>query len=1043
MPPRFVASGPLFPAVKENRTPRFGVHSTSQVNSPRRIVKPLGEHKPENSSPSLGSPRREKRLQEEKTPRAKKATSARDVLTRRIADDVHGPCSLATNTIVGTRSPSSGSPLNRIAEEGYQFRSRHRKGVGSILRSKGEGDDRGVQKKVFANIASSEKDVSRKEKIGVRAFKRKEFSRHFAPNAKEHEMPTLVAKALEPSIPRGFSNWATLVEGDSVSDEALSQLGEIENLTSPELATLPEATKQEMVAGDQENYDKESASEMPGPSKSPEFIKRGAVRCPVAEGIVGLPKEVQIEKTPSPQTSEFGYVAYADAFECDNLTPSPQHSISPEFKKRVAGLGAGESYVAGVTVDFQESILDKERSRFSGAAYFEDFENESMIPLPQPSKSPEVRKRGLSTGAAGSSVLGTTSEHREDGLNEGTPPPQTTHSPEFIKRGLVLATGGCFGAGPMMGPEGMGSVKDRRKCKPRGILTIEADYFSSSSSAEFIEQVQFKQAIPVPAMASVEWMVTEEYDINSLDHQSVGDYRENSAVDMSSSLQVSPTSFSHMVRFDVQEPSPVAEEEDVTERVFWKDGLLQQWEQMQVLDTPVWGFTDLPMRDKREDAAVAGSEGLSELSCGKPQRFPSPSRHATEVETDPITGQSCSPDSAKWCASPPSYHFDSHCAVELSLLSTSRAHSSSRSQDANEWALDADSKRELLVEEEVPQHLCLGGSIPVHLENSPDACTLLGRITSDVIGQPSVSDVPVAGSPVTEDLNVHKRDIANSSGSGWESGCELLDSKDGSFEYQSPLTEEETSPRTPYLARAHAKEEIGMVDGASKNELGFCHSTGGASVVCTPGPGALVEVDDSPQRLNDRSTDLGRWVEMWGGKKTSKIFDLQGQLSGPLCSRNLLHTRAETSGGIPAFSNDGVGAVEVEVGHHVREVRGSSAMVSSSTVAKEGGIKLSQGMIKLQQADYCPSSLLRADALSKLTMLDAQNPKVGDGQRLSRDQWTKFAKHPNVSISSFQECICNVRGVTQHTEDLRVLPYQSLESWISGHDKRRDGETKS
>lgn len=62
-----------------------------------------------------------------------------------------------------------------------------------------------------------------------------------------------------------------------------------------------------------------------------------------------------------------------------------------------------------------------------------------------------------------------------------------------------------------MGPEGMRSVKDRRKCKPRGILTIEGEFLFSSGSADF-EEIQVEETISVPALASVEWMVAEGED---------------------------------------------------------------------------------------------------------------------------------------------------------------------------------------------------------------------------------------------------------------------------------------------------------------------------------------------------------------------------------------------------------------------------------------------------------------------------------------------------------------------------------------------------
>jgi hypothetical protein len=52
------------------------------------------------------------------------------------------------------------------------------------------------------------------------------------------------------------------------------------------------------------------------------------------------------------------------------------------------------------------------------------------------------------------------------GRKEDTPPPLPTNSLEFVKQGLVPGTSGCFGVGSIVGREGVGVVRDRRKCKP-------------------------------------------------------------------------------------------------------------------------------------------------------------------------------------------------------------------------------------------------------------------------------------------------------------------------------------------------------------------------------------------------------------------------------------------------------------------------------------------------------------------------------------------------------------------------------------------------
>lgn len=49
-------------------------------------------------------------------------------------------------------------------------------------------------------------------------------------------------------------------------------------------------------------------------------------------------------------------------------------------------------------------------------------------------------------------------------------------------------------------------MKDRRKCKPRGILTVEAELLLQHCEEEHVE---LGDKSFVPAMASMEWMISD------------------------------------------------------------------------------------------------------------------------------------------------------------------------------------------------------------------------------------------------------------------------------------------------------------------------------------------------------------------------------------------------------------------------------------------------------------------------------------------------------------------------------------------------------
>lgn len=82
-----------------------------------------------------------------------------------------------------------------------------------------------------------------------------------------------------------------------------------------------------------------------------------------------------------------------------------------------------------------------------------------------------------------------------------TPPVQPSISPEIHTQSLDELEGArqCFGAGHVVAPV-TGKVRDRRKCRPRGILTVgEATPLPLDHNRRF-------SLVPVPAAAHVKWM---------------------------------------------------------------------------------------------------------------------------------------------------------------------------------------------------------------------------------------------------------------------------------------------------------------------------------------------------------------------------------------------------------------------------------------------------------------------------------------------------------------------------------------------------------
>ncbi|ONK79726.1 uncharacterized protein A4U43_C01F9430 [Asparagus officinalis] len=83
-----------------------------------------------------------------------------------------------------------------------------------------------------------------------------------------------------------------------------------------------------------------------------------------------------------------------------------------------------------------------------------------------------------------------------------TPPIQASISPEMGCGSNVLPTPACFAAGHVIT-----GVQDRRKCRPRGILTV-------GGSCGFSDESRVSSAVPPVADASIQWLSSPPGNVN-------------------------------------------------------------------------------------------------------------------------------------------------------------------------------------------------------------------------------------------------------------------------------------------------------------------------------------------------------------------------------------------------------------------------------------------------------------------------------------------------------------------------------------------------
>jgi hypothetical protein len=806
-------------------------------------------------------------------------------LTRRFADSVHGPA-----TSRATASPRGSPSLDRIQEGCSSSMGRERKGAGTAAlksRLRGGGEDTPPVKKAitFSTPFGKEKSSVRKhEKLP----KRKDLSEHF--EAKQEA-------SIKPFVERHGGR-----EVEFLAKEA--SLIEV-----PSFSDLKSMVLRGKVDG------KGSLVETSGARSSVHEKLAMAVRCRsfgAREGrsfVEDAPCRLAfdaIELSPLGGQSS-GVRVWRDA---GAVSPSPSPSPSPQQDERDADVvllplacNSPEVCNRGSPVDeggspwaMQEDNVAQEWFRSRDMACFESFNKGSKTPEPQLSKSPELTRRAI--GLPGVGAL------QDDGAgadvaNQQTPSPQPTSSPEFLKRGSVPpSTGGCFGAGPLMGPEGMGSVKDRRKCKPRGILTIEGEFLFSSESGEFLEEdVHVKETISVPALASVEWMVAEGYDAD--DPPGCSDMG-----DVSPNLQVSPGSCSHLR--DLGESSAPGHRRCRSaidsDQIFWKKGLLYEW--------------NLSLSDQK-GAESPSPSGEQESPVGRlrefsPEATPGPSRLSNIMGSSLVMGALGSVTNT-----PSSCRGASDVAGEDEVESKYIPSDTKADEGVTGLLLVEKTLKELSVAPHVSMSFSLDSS-PESGESWQGIHTSQSTAWGDSQGDESQGE--------------------------W--GDYLCNNRYQGFNSQVRFHGGEYTP----AAKDDSRYTRALSRELSPSTLSVGFSEEGDSVVCTPS--STVTAEHSPLMHGHGSPYRDSWKKYCctGGKSGGKDVGMVKEQISRGTSPELVGISISISDA-PSLdsSNDDF---EILRYHH--------SQVQSTLVEEE--TKAPRGRVLLHEADYSPSSLLKADA---------------------------------------------------------------------------------
>ncbi|XP_043697214.1 uncharacterized protein LOC122647999 [Telopea speciosissima] len=117
----------------------------------------------------------------------------------------------------------------------------------------------------------------------------------------------------------------------------------------------------------------------------------------------------------------------------------------------------------------------------------------------------------LAQGSGLDSTPGKDIEEENSTATNTTPPVQASISPEIQCESFVVSTPTCFGAGHVLS-----GVTDKRKCRPRGFLTVGDDtVFCKDGAFDGLDNsndaghlnISRVSLVPVPAEASVQWFL--------------------------------------------------------------------------------------------------------------------------------------------------------------------------------------------------------------------------------------------------------------------------------------------------------------------------------------------------------------------------------------------------------------------------------------------------------------------------------------------------------------------------------------------------------
>lgn len=471
MTPNSTSTG-LFPVSKEKKTPREATcHAATPTQSLRRAVKPLGEHNRSRShSPAFDA----LSMKDKRIPRAQKTMLPGVDLSRRFADSIHGPCTLATNRgVIDVRSPRGSLTLDRIREGCPSSLRREKKASGTAVKTRlrGAADTPPVQKAISFTTPSKKdntvKDSNRKHGMLV---KRKDLIEHFIIEGKK-ESSFKPASAPSLSSSKSFVELHAARNIDIGSRNLKStQVNHLEGQSKSAVlrsVSLPKGTE---FAGKILGSDVTPLVESPGPRNSfhlimamsrrisrnteeKSFMKDAACKLDSDWTELSPPRSEALcdrnlgfwedGRSGGAATSNLGEDLYGkenlhtsnitSTDVCGDVMLSSLPCKSPEVNN-----GDFTVEESSPSWDLQEDNVAQEwfLSKDS-VSCFESLMKGSKTPEPHSSKSPELTKRAVGLGSAAGAPPGSTGENRQQYVsNQQTPPPPGNELPRIFEKGV-------------------------------------------------------------------------------------------------------------------------------------------------------------------------------------------------------------------------------------------------------------------------------------------------------------------------------------------------------------------------------------------------------------------------------------------------------------------------------------------------------------------------------------------------------------------------------------------------------------------------------